>query len=136
MLGIRPPFAALTRGKVLATGFAVCLSSITRRNPSSINAVSERPSSAALRLALRIRSVGRRTVVRSTICHDISLAATYFPGRLSQRNIVVLFPGVLEFLVPQHGERSRKPPPRRVRQDHLVDVAPFGGDERRQEARL
>src|ERR1700678_4230072 len=54
----------------------------------------------------------------------------------SQRNIIMLLPGVLELLVPQHGERARKPPSRRVRQDHLVDIAPFGGHERRQEARL
>jgi hypothetical protein len=33
--------------------------------------VSERPCSAALCFARRTRSGGRRTVVRSVICHDI-----------------------------------------------------------------
>jgi hypothetical protein len=35
------------------------------------------PSSAALRLARRSRSLGRRTVVRSIICQDISFICQY-----------------------------------------------------------
>jgi hypothetical protein len=48
----------------------------------------------------------------------------------------VLFPGILEFLVRQHGKGPRQPSPRRVKQDRLVDIAQFGGHERPQEARL
>ena len=43
------------------------------------------------------------------------------------------FQGFSSFLVPQHGERAKAG---RVRQDNLVDIAAFGGHERRQEARL
>jgi hypothetical protein len=74
MPGIRPPCARLTGGKtrcVTAEG----RSFTTRRRPSSMRAVNERPSANALRLARRIRSSGRRTVVRSVICHDISSSA-------------------------------------------------------------
>src|SRR5271154_2002628 len=43
--GIRPPFAALTRGTILAEDRVARLSSTTRRKPSSIKAVSDRPCS-------------------------------------------------------------------------------------------
>ena len=35
-------------------------------------------------------------------------------------------------LVPQHRQRARNAAPRRVRHDHVVDIAALGGDERRQ----
>ena len=49
----------------------------------------------------------------------------------SQRNVVVFLPGVLELLVAQHGEGARKALAGRVRHDHLIDIAAFGGDEGR-----
>jgi hypothetical protein len=69
--GMRPPLAELTGGR---TGFfpaARAGSSRTLRKPSSISAVSERPCASAFLLARRTRSSGKRTVVRSVICHDI-----------------------------------------------------------------
>jgi len=71
MPGIRPPVAVLTRGIVRLTLVAEPRSSRTRRNPSSISDVNERPSTAALRLARLTNSSGRRTVVRAVICRDI-----------------------------------------------------------------
>src|SRR5262249_17303507 len=55
---------------------------------------------------------------------------TEHPETSSKRNIVVLLPGVLDLLVAQHVERAADAAPRAVRQDHLVDVAALGGDER------
>src|SRR6202008_667131 len=49
---------------------------------------------------------------------------------LSQRNVVVLFPGILELLVPEHGERAADALAGRVRQDHVVDEAARARDER------
>ncbi len=43
----------------------------TSRTPSSMSAVKVRPSAAALRLARRSRSLGRRTVVRTFMCQEI-----------------------------------------------------------------
>ena len=37
--------------------------------------------------------------------------------------IIVFSRRHFDCLVPQHGERTRNPPPRRVRLDHVVDVA-------------
>ena len=54
----------------------------------------------------------------------------------SHRQIIVLPPRHLDVLVAQHGERAGDAPPRRVRHDHLVDIAALGGDEGRQEAVL
>ena len=54
----------------------------------------------------------------------------------SQRNVVVLLPGVLDGLVAQHVERAADAPARGARQDHLVDIAALGGDERIGEAVL
>ena len=72
--GRNPPVAVLTGGRTrLALGADDC-SSTTRRNPSSRSEVRDRPSCAAFRLARRMSSSGRRTVVRSVICHDISMA--------------------------------------------------------------
>src|SRR5262249_1431863 len=51
------------------------------RRPSSMREVSVRPSAAALRLARSSRSSGSRTVVRPTICHDISLRWPYVNAR-------------------------------------------------------
>jgi hypothetical protein len=70
--GIKPPVATLTRGKLRTADFSCGSSLTTRRRPSSIMAVRESPSAAALSLARRTRSSGRRTVVLSDICHDIS----------------------------------------------------------------
>ena len=47
----------------------------------------------------------------------------------SQRNVVVLLPGILEVLVAQHPERPRHAAAGRMRHDHLVDIAALGGDE-------
>ncbi len=55
---------------------------------------------------------------------------------LSQRNIIVLLPRILELLVAQHGQRPRDALARRMRHDHLVDIAALGGDEGRQKALL
>src|SRR5665213_2387927 len=70
--GNSPPVALLTgigpRSRLGFSFFAVT----TCRRPSSMSAVSVRPSSAALRLASRINAEGKRTVVRWIICQDIS----------------------------------------------------------------
>src|SRR6476660_7157776 len=54
----------------------------------------------------------------------------------SQRDVVVLLPGVLELLVAQHLTRAGDALARAVRHDHLVDIAPLRRDERISEARL
>lgn len=69
--GLSPPVAELTGGGTRLVRAAGARSARTRRRPSSIRAVSERPSASALRLARLTRSSGRRTVVLSVICHDI-----------------------------------------------------------------
>src|SRR3546814_5746166 len=43
-----------------------------------------------------------------------------------KRQVVVLFPGVLELLVAQHVERPADPPARAARLDHVVDEAARG----------
>src|SRR5262245_3541961 len=43
--------------------------------------------------------------------------------------VVMLFPGVLDSLVAQHVERAADPSARVTGQDHLVDIAAFGGGE-------
>ena len=48
----------------------------------------------------------------------------------------MLLPGVLDRLVAQHVERAADAPAGVARQDHLVDVAALGGDERVGEAVL
>ena len=77
--GISPPLAELTGGR---TGFlraAGPSSPRTLRKPSSIRAVSERPSASAFFLARRTRSSGNRTVV--LICHDISTVTAMCQAR-------------------------------------------------------
>src|SRR6478672_2617644 len=59
-----------------------------------------------------------------------------FRGISSHRQIVVLSFRHLHGLALQHRQRAGDPPPRRVRHDHVVDVAALGGDEGRQEALL
>jgi D-alanyl-D-alanine carboxypeptidase len=54
----------------------------------------------------------------------------------SQRNVVVLLPGILDLLVAQHLQAPGRCAARTARQDHLVDVAALGGDERVGEALL
>src|SRR6476619_6773470 len=54
----------------------------------------------------------------------------------SQRDVVVLLPGVLEPLVAQHLECAGDALARAVRHDHLVDIATFSSNERIGEARL
>ena len=106
--GSKPPVAVQTGGSTRSAGSAVRLSLTTRRKPSSISAVSERPSAAALRLARKMRSAGSRTVVRSIICHDIRPTRGYVKGRRGYPPPhSVLLPGVLQLLVPQHGERAK-----------------------------
>src|SRR5204862_2937540 len=51
-----------------------------------------------------------------------------------ERNIVMLFPRVLELLVAQLAQAHRHPPPRRMRHDYLVDEAHARGHERVGEA--
>src|SRR5262249_56262768 len=46
-----------------------------------------------------------------------------------QRYIVVLLPGVLNRLVAQHVESAADASARVARQDHLINVAAFGGSE-------
>src|SRR5215212_320874 len=62
--------------------------------------------------------------------HDIRYAI-----RL-QRNVVVLLPRPLCLLRPEHGERPRDPPARRMGHDHLVNIATLRGHERRHETVL
>ncbi len=69
--GLNPPVAELTGGRTRLVRAAGARSARTRRRPSSIRAVSERPSASAFRRARLTRSSGRRTVVLSVICHDI-----------------------------------------------------------------
>src|SRR5215216_6182987 len=84
--GIRPPPALLMRGRMRFFG-AFRLVASTIRKPSSISEVSVRPSAAALRLARLSTSSGRRTVVRSVICLDISLYVIYVkPARTHRRS--------------------------------------------------
>ena len=47
-----------------------------------------------------------------------------------ERNIAVLAPGILQFLVAQHGERAADAGPGGVGHDHVVDEAARAGDER------
>src|SRR5947207_8869316 len=47
----------------------------------------------------------------------------------SHRQIVVLPLRHLHGLALQHRQRAGNPPPRRMRHDHVVDVAALGGDE-------
>lgn len=61
--GVRPPLAELTGSGVRSSGGEGERSLTTRRRPSSMRDVSERPSEAALCLARMTRSAGRRTVV-------------------------------------------------------------------------
>ena len=56
----------------------LAVSATTSRSPSSIRDVRVRPSAAALRLATLEQSSGRRTVVRSLICQDISRASSSY----------------------------------------------------------
>src|SRR5262245_31483980 len=51
------------------------------------------------------------------------------PSFSLERYVVVLFPGVLDGLVAQHVERAADPSARVAGQDHLIDVAAFGGGE-------
>ena len=46
-----------------------------------------------------------------------------------QRQIVVLPRRHLDMLVPQHRQRAGEPFARRVRHDHIVDIAALGGDD-------
>ena len=46
-----------------------------------------------------------------------------------ERNIVMLFPRVLELLVAQLAQAHGHPPPGRMRHDHLVDEAHARGHE-------
>src|ERR1700730_1831616 len=70
---IGPPVALLTGGitRFIFSDFLLLFTRSLR--PSSISDVSVRPSAAALRLARIKSSLGRRTVVRSFICRDISV---------------------------------------------------------------
>src|SRR5215831_9523778 len=51
------------------------------------------------------------------------------PTRPLEWYVVVLFPGVLDGLVAQHVECAADPSARVAGQDHLVDIAAFGGGE-------
>src|SRR6185295_19776535 len=55
---------------------------------------------------------------------------------VSERNIVVLLPGILDGLVAQHVERTANAPSRRARQDHFGYIAAFCRRERIGEAVL
>jgi ubiquinol-cytochrome c reductase iron-sulfur subunit len=67
--------------------------------------------------------------VTRAFCEDVSFDN-------SQRNVVVLLPGVLQLLVAEHVERARDALARGVRLDHIVDIAALGRHERGQEAVL
>jgi hypothetical protein len=71
--GITPPLASLTGGSLCVDGLGRLFPTITRLRPSSISAVSVRPSAAALRLARRKSSSGSRTVVPSLTCLTCAL---------------------------------------------------------------
>src|SRR5712691_11848070 len=47
-----------------------------------------------------------------------------------ERDVVVLLPRVLKLFAAQHGEGASEAPPRRPRQDHVVDEAAARRDER------
>src|SRR5207245_11528989 len=47
----------------------------------------------------------------------------------SQRDVVVLLPGVGELFAAQHRKRAAQPPPGAARQDHVVDKAAARRDE-------
>src|ERR1700720_3401078 len=64
------------------------LSLTTSRNPSSMSDVSVRFSATALRLARLSRSFGSLTVVRSTICQDISSICQYVNRQTGRRRRV------------------------------------------------
>jgi len=71
MPGIGPPVALLTGGNVRGALPTFFFSATTILSPSSMSAVSVRPSAFALRLARSSKALGSRTVVRSAICQDI-----------------------------------------------------------------
>src|SRR4051812_3288765 len=51
----------------------------------------------------------------------------------SEREVVVLLPGILELLVLQHGESPGDAAPGSMGHDHVVDIAAVAGDKRRRE---
>ena len=79
----------------------------------------------------RRRDHGRRRREASAMSRALNRMDGPRNVRLSQRNVVVLLPGVLELLVAQHRQHPRQALAGRVRHDHLVDIAALGGDERR-----
>src|SRR5262245_60578054 len=73
----------------------------------------------AIRIFLNMAASGRVDDVSSS------------PDReLSERNIAVLAPGVLQLLVPEHGERPADAFAGLVGHDHIVDEPAVAGDER------
>ena len=58
---------------------------------------------------------------------DKSVSA--FSKSRSEWDVVVLLPGIFQFLVAEEGERAGDAFASGVRSDHLVDIAALGGDE-------